>query len=244
MSLANQPLARMAARLVYKGLHTTLSPVNDPVYRELLDMARADTQFFMMVQDVADGLELVVLDFSERGLILAPTSRESKFSVRLSDIRAGLKAEQKAGLLLAHVAVASVFYPTTDGLDDDNYVPPPASVAQFRDALQGLALRLKDGGEDVQDLPLELAPGWELICALPSAVPGSQRAGITSVTGLVTLALSHMSAGGLARLDRETSDEDSNTYTATHRLRIQLRELSLRRLFELAQTGNTTPHKA
>lgn len=244
MSTASQSIARNAARLVYKGLHATLSPVNDPVYRELLDLCRADPQFLATVQDVAAGLELVVLDFSARGLILAPTSRESKFSVRLADIRAGLKAEQKAGLLLAHVAIASVFYPTTDGLDDDNYTPPPASVAQFRDALQALARRLKDTGEDVQDVPLELAPGWELICAMPLAVPGSQRAATTSVTGLISMALTHMSTGGLTRLDRESPEEDADTYTATHRLRVQLRELGLRRLFELAQTGNTTASEA
>lgn len=239
-----QASTRNAARLVYKALHTALSPVNDLQYRELLDLYRADPKFAGAVQEVAEGLELVVLDFSERGLIVVPTSRESKFSVRMADIRTNLKADQKAGLLLAHVAIASVFYPTTDGLDDDNYIPPPANLAQFRDVLFALARRLKDAGGDMQDVPLELAPGWELICAMPTAVPASQRASANSLTGLIGLALTHMVSGGLVRIDRDSSDEELVTYTATHRLRVQLRELTLRRLFELAQTSSTTAGSA
>lgn len=234
------PSAREAARLIYKAIHTTLSPQTDQTYLQLLGLYRAEPKFAAMVQDIAEGLELAILDVSERGLVIVPTSRESKFSVRIADIRTNLKPEQKAGLLLAHVAVAAVFFPTTDGLDDDNYVPPPATLGQFRDTLYALARRLKDGGEDLKDVPLELAPGWELVCAMPTMVPSSQRASANSVTGLVGLALSHMVSGGLIRIDRESTDDEQVTYTANHRLRVQLRELTLRRLFELAQTGNTT----
>ncbi len=50
--------------------------------------------------------------------------------------------DQKAALVLAHIAIAAAFFPTTDGLDDDNYSPPPASVATCRDTLYALARRL------------------------------------------------------------------------------------------------------
>ena len=40
---------------------------------------------------------------------------------------------------------------------------------------------------------------------------------------------------GLVRLDRGTEDDPQASYTATHRLRVQLREIALRRLFEMAQ---------
>lgn len=235
-----EPNVRNASRLVYKALHTAISPVNDAQYRELLDLYRADPKFATDVQDIAAGMELAILDFSERGLIVVPTSRDSKFAVRIADIRTNLKAEQKAGLVLAHVAIAAVFFPTTDGLEDDNYIPPPASVGEFRDGLHALARRLKEAGDGIEELPPELVPGWECICALPSTLPNSQRATPNSVTGMVGLALTNMVSSGLARLDREAADESQVTYTATHRLRVQLRELTLRRLFELAQTGATT----
>lgn len=234
----SQSSLKNAARLVYKALHTNLSPANDAAYRELLAAYRADQQFATCVQEIAEGLELTVIDFSERGLIIVPASRESRFAVRAGDIRTNLKADQKAGLVLAHIAIAAVFFPTTDRLEDDNYIPLPASVAQFRDALYTLSRRLKDTEGSLEDIPAELAPSWNYICAMPTAIPSSQRNSPNSVVGLIGVALSHMISGGLVRLDRDSSDESLATYTPTHRLRVQLRELTLKRLFQLAQSDS------
>lgn len=123
---ALQSSTKNAGRLLYKALHSTLVPINDTEYRELLARYRADPDFAESVQSLATGMELTVLDVSERGLVVVPASRESKFAVKMADIRSGLDAKQKAALLLAHVAISATFFPTTDGLDDDNFVPPPS----------------------------------------------------------------------------------------------------------------------
>ena len=225
---------KRVARLVYKALHTTLVPENDLEYRELLASYRADPQFARAVADVAEGLELRVSDFTERGLVVVPASRESRFAFRLTDIRTGMPVEQKAALLLAHIAIASGFFPTTEGLEDEGYSPRPASVAQFRDALYGLARRLKETEGSQLEMSRELAPGWEYITSLPVAVPTAQRAAFNSVVGFVRLALGHMTQNGLLLLNRDTGD-DAALYTPRYRLRVQLRELALRRLFEIAQ---------
>jgi hypothetical protein len=232
---------RSAARLVYKALHTSLATANDGEYRDLLALYRAEPLFSAQVQDVADGMELSILDASERGLIVVPKSRDSRFAVRMVDLRGGMSPDQKAALLLAHVAVIAVFFTTTDGLDDDTYTPPPASVANCRDALHALARRLKESSTLPPDIPPELAPGWEALAALPVIVPASQRAAPNSLVGVVKLAFSHMQQNGLVRIDRDSDDETAVTYTALHRLRIQVRELTLRRLYELAQTVVASP---
>lgn len=235
-----EPTVRNAARLAYKALHATLSPINDNEYRELLALYRADPAFYGLVQDVTQGLELTILDASEqRGLIVVPSSRDSKFAVRLSDIRSSMGLEQKASLVLAHIAVAAAFFPTTDGLDDDNYSPPPVSVGTCRDTLYTLARRLKESSELPTNIPEELAPGWEAIAAMPVAIPSGQRASVSSVVGIIKLALNHLAQNGLVRLDRDADDDAAVTYTATHRLRVQLRELALRRLYEMAQLAVT-----
>jgi hypothetical protein len=232
-----EPTVRNAARLTYKALHANLSPVNDPEYRELLALYRADTAFQTQVQDVATGLELLVLEASDRGLIVVPSSRDSKFAVRMQDIRLQMTVEQRAALVLAHVAIAAVFFPTTAGLEDNNNTPPPASVAQCRDALHALARRMKDADGDTTDmLRPELTPGWELVTSMPVVLPGAQRASPNSVVGLVKMALSNMQQSGLVRLDQDSEEDSSQTYTPTYRLRVQLRELAMRRLFDLAQT--------
>jgi hypothetical protein len=234
---APAPNIRNAARLIYKGLHTNLSPINDAEYRDLLALHRADADFRRSTEDIAIGMELQILDVSERrGLIAVPASPNSRFAVRLSDIRStGMDVQQKAALILAHVAVAAVFFPTTDVLDDDNYTPPPATVGACRETLYALAQRIKDAAELPPEIPLDLAPGWESICAMPPVMREGQRASPSSGAGVMKLTLNQMAANGLVRLDRGTEDDASATYTATHRLRVQLRELALRRLYELAQ---------
>lgn len=229
---------RSAGRLLYKALQTTLVPANDLEYRDLLAQYRADQLFAQQVSEFAQGLELAILDVSERGLIVVPASRDSKFAVRLTDIRSGLDIQQKAALVLAHVAIAATFFPTTDGLEDDNYIPPPGSVANFRDALHALAKQLETlDGEQLADIPPELAPGWRCITALMVSVPSSQRATINSVVGFIRLVLKNMREAGLVRIDRDSGEDDTETYTPTQRMRVQLRELALRRLFDLAQTA-------
>jgi hypothetical protein len=228
------PDTRDAARLVYKALHTTLVPENDLEYRELLGLYRADPEFAKLVAEIAEGMELRVSDVTERGLVVVPASRDSRFAFRLTDIRTGMPVEQKAALLLAHVAIASVFFPTTEGLEDEGYTPRPASVAQFRDALYGLARRLKETEGEGIEIAQELAPGWNYVTSLPVAVPAGQRAAPNSVVGFVRFALTHMTQNGLVLQNRDAGD-DAAIYTARYRLRVQLRELALRRLFEIAQ---------
>lgn len=232
-----EPSVRNASRLIYKALHTTLSPINDSDYRELLALYRGDAEFRRHSEDIASGMQLQILDASEmRGLIVVPASRESRFAVRLSDIRStGMDVQQKAALVLAHIAIAAVFFPTTDTLDDDSYTAPPATIALCRDTMYGLAKRLKDASDLSPDVPVDLAPGWEAVCAMPEGMREGQRASPSSRAGVVKLALNQMAANGLIRLDRGQEDDASAAYTATHRLRVQLRELALRRLFEMAQ---------
>ena len=90
------------------------------------------------------------------------------------------------------------------------------------------------------DVPVELAPGWDYIASIAVVVPTGQRAALTSVVGFIKLALKHMKEGGLVRIDRESEDDETETYTPTQRLRVQLRELALHRLFAIAQTAVQT----
>lgn len=230
---------REATRLLYKALHLGLSPANDTEYRELLGKYRADGAFSEAVQEAAIGLELMILDVSERGLIVAPSTRESRFSLRLTDLRQHLSGEQKVALAMAHLAISAVFFPTTDRLDDDAKTPLPATVGRFRDTLLSLVSRLAEPEAPVESAE-ELVPGWELLKRLPPVNPKTERASTNSVEGFVKLALKQMAEYGLVRLERESEDEAQALYTATHRLRVHLRELTLPRLFNLTRESVAT----
>lgn len=228
---------REANRLLYKALNLTGSPSTDAEYRELLYKFRADTTFSLVVQEAAIGLELQILDVSERGLIVAPTSKESRFSLRMVDLRAQLNVEQKVALAMAHLAISAVFFPTTDRLDDDAKAPLPATLARFRDTLLGVVNRLSDAQDpaEADRAADELAPGWQHLKRLPAVNPKAERASYSSVDGFVRIAVNRMVEYGLLRVAREGEDEAQSLYTATHRLRVHLRELTLPRLFHLTR---------
>lgn len=239
-----EPDTLTAARLVYTAMQQGESPINNQHYRKMLALFRVNPEFASKVQDICTGFELVILDVSDRGLILAPHSAGSKFALRLSDIRSRAGTEQRAALILAHLAVAAAFFPTTDQLDDEAYNPPPMTVALCRDALFALARRLKEADELAAELPMELIPGFEMICRLPVVLPDGQRASLKSVAGIVSLALTNMREHSLIRLARQAQDESESAYSATHRLRIQIRELTLSRLFAIAQQAVNDNPKA
>jgi len=232
-------LQREATRLLYKALHLGLSPANDLEYRELLAKYRADRIFTEAVEEAAGGLELTILDVSERGLIVAPSSRESRFSLRLADLRQHLSSDQKVALAMAHLTISAVFFPTTDRLEDDAKIPLPATVGRFRDTLISLVNRLADAAEMPDESAEELLPGWALLKRLPPVNPKAERAATNSVEGFVKLALKQMDEYGLVRLERASEDETQTLYTATHRLRVHLRELTLPRLFALTRESIT-----
>ena len=93
-----EPSVKNAAALIYKALQTSLTTAGDMEYRELAALFRVDANFRRMCEDVAAGLTLQIIDASElRGLVLVPESKDSRFAVRLGDIRAhGM--EQPTGL--------------------------------------------------------------------------------------------------------------------------------------------------
>ena len=124
-----------ASRLVAKALQPGLSPANDTEYRQLLDLYTAESEMRDIFDKVLRGLELQLLDWSELGVIVVPVSQKSLFACRLSDIRSGLSEPEKAALVIVFVGVATVFFPTTEALDNDEFHPPPARVADFRDTV-------------------------------------------------------------------------------------------------------------
>lgn len=224
--------SREASCLIYKALSVHNSPASDAEYRELLARYRADKEFAEQVHGVAAGLQLTILDVSERGLVIAPNGKESRFAIRLSDMRKSMNEDQKVALVLAHLAIGAVFFPTTDFLEDEGRTPFPATLGQMRDKLTGVTQRLSEAA-DSDDYPTEeLRPGWSLLKSLPTAIPEAERASLSSVEGIVRLVLNRMLEYGLVRKEDKDDIDEKATFTPTHQLRVQLRELTLPRLFQ------------
>ncbi len=221
-----------ASRLLYKALHINLSPANDAEYRELLARYRSNPVLKQVLAEVAEGMQLQVLDVSERGLIVAPTGKESRFSLRMSDLRKQpMSEEQKVATALCMLAISAVFYPTQELLDDESRFPIPARVPKFRDSLLVLAERMKEQDGDDNLVIEEMRPGWGYILQIAPMQPDRPNS-ISSVDGLIRMVLRQMKESGLVTATRGDDDDDSRDFTPTHRLRVNLRERTLPRLFD------------
>lgn len=225
---------RLAARLVYKGLQPKLVPVNDKEYRDLIALYEGQPEFRRMVDEVAIGLELSTLSVGPSGAVFMPASADSRFAIRLTDIKAGMSVEEKAQMVLVHVAIAAMFYPTAEKLNDDSYDAPPVSEADTVSALKAICQEFsrRSGEQSAHSLPKELEPGWQSILAKPESRPEQLRKTSSTLDGLVAGVFKQLQDNGLVRLD---SDEGSPRYTTAWRYTVQLRELIVNVVFQAAR---------
>jgi hypothetical protein len=231
-----------AARLIHKSLTATERDNNDPEHRELMDEFSSNQTFRTMVHDFARGLELNVFEVGFKAIVLAPTSSESKFAYKISDIRGNLDAGQRAGLLIAHTAICAVYFPTSESLENDFYTPPPVSILEMRNSLNNLVIRLKENFEKGQPFDETIDQGWQHLAKLPPFKPNNERAALNSLHGFVKSSVNYMLDGKLLHLERASSEDDNSMYTPTIALKIHLREFLLPKLYELARPQLHTEH--
>ena len=227
--------ARHAATLIYKGLQPKLAVSKDKEYRELIALYESDGAFRSMVQDIAVGLGLQTLAVSPEGAFFAPASAESRFAMRLQDIRLGLSAEEKALMVLSHVAVAALFYPTTERLLDETYSPPAVHEREVLSLLKALCQRLAKASEAERgDLPKELEPGWQCVLGKPESRPDAKNRTLSTLEGMIGTVCRQLVDHGLIFAE---SNEEPPAYLATWKYTVQLRELAVSRMYLAAQAA-------
>ncbi len=233
-----------ATRLIRKGLKPKATPADDAEYRELLAYFRANSKFQEIVEQACAGLDLRIIDMDEkRGIYIVPTNAESPFAFKLSHIRTRMSEEEKAGLALAHFAIAKSFFPSTDLLENDDHLPPPSSFKTFRDNFHVLAKSLKEQHAD-QKYSGEDRAAWDFLSSIAIAIPDSDRAALSSLSGMIKLALKHLQDHGLLKLMQGADDETAQLYTPTKRFRVQLREQALQKAFEILQKHSASTELA
>jgi hypothetical protein len=228
-----------AARLVGYGLRPKLIPARDDGYRQLLRRHRADVQFAALVNAVADGLGLVVLDVSERAGVVLGGVEDSVFAVRMTDYAKRTGGEGRAADRVLHgvvqLAVATLAYPRPADLADDSYVgrvTVEGVDAFVREACRRLDELAAAGGE-VADPSVEapmLEATWRAYSRrTATGATRDARRLFTSTTGMVAKALGFLADQGFLT---GTGAEGGGTYRTTPRYQVQVRELAASRAFE------------
>lgn len=216
--------AGAAAQLIGYGLRPRLRPAATPGYADLVARHQTDVAFRELVEAVADGLGLVVLDADGvSGLVLAATEG-SVFEQRLGDYRANLSADDRMLHGLIHIGIAAHAFPTSASLADDDvrHASVQAVERSLRVACERLRERHGDGAADpAQD---EVEQAWRLyLQRQPARDTADGRVGVSTTTGMIKYAFERLVAGGMAT---RTADTDGGTYRLLNRYRTGVRELA------------------
>lgn len=226
--------SQKAVLLLYKGLSPRASAIRgDTDYQQLLTHWRADPDFQMLVRDLAPMLELRVVDVLEHAIVLAPLNTDSVFAATISDLRPNLGEMSRGALALIHIAIAATFFPTATALtgtelDTGEVSASPAQIAALlRDHCERLEAHASNDPEFEE---AGLIEAWRELARMPETQPeGSQRAGMSSLAGMVKIVLNQLFQHGMVQ---SFDTGEGEAYMPTPRYRLQARELAANELFE------------
>ena len=226
--------AQKAVLLLRKGLSPRASALRgDADYGQLLAYWRADPEFRVLVEDLAPMLDLRVVDVLEHAIVLAPLGADSVFAATLTDLRPGLGDMPRGALALIQIAIAATFFPTAVVLTgtQDDHAEVSATPLRVATVLREHCQRLEAKASEDTDLEdAGLVQAWRELARMPDTRPdGSQRAALSSLTGMVKLVLNQLLEHGMV----QTFDTaEGEAYMPTPRYRLQVRELAANELFE------------
>ena len=234
-----------AARLIGFGLRPRLVPARDDQYRELVSLARTDDEFAAVVQAVATGMDLVVMEISEQaGIVIAPTE-ESVFAVKITDYAKRTGGEGKAAErvlhALAHLGAATMAFPRPADLSNHTYlgrITVEGVEAFVREAAGRLAEAAanNDASDAVAGEP-GLEAAWRAFTRRKqTGSTGDGRRLHSSTTGIISKALTFLAEQGLLV---RTGDERGGTFRTTPRFRVQVQEAGVVMFDELLKLGIT-----
>lgn len=216
--------AGAAAQLLSYGLQPRLRPASTPQYGELVERYLADVAFRDLVEHIAEGLGVVVLDVGGTSGIALAAAPGSPFELRLTDYRANLSADDRLLHGLIHVGIAAYGFPTSASLTDNDV--RQASVQAVETFIRAGCLRLQEqhGQADPSTDQPETEQAWRLYLRRQATRDTADgRVGVSTTTGMIKFAFERLVTAGLAT---RASDADGGTYRLLGRYRVGVRELA------------------
>lgn len=235
MNAAQKDYAYRAARLVQWGLQPRQRPAQDAEYMDLVNAWTEDRAFRDVVEEVASGLGLHILDVSTQGIVLAPDD-SSVFKMRFTEFRSSSSSVDDRLLDgLVQLAIAATVFPRAEDLMDELSTARPAvSVEEVEEQLRTLCDSLAKEAEAAPDPSMEedqarLIEAWRVY---------HERVSISEVSGgarprRATMAVIEY---GLERLREygcfvRVDDEGRARWQPTRRYNVMVQELGATRLF-------------
>lgn len=232
-----------AGQLLQLALNPRSRPVENSEYRRLVNAYLDDGAFHQVVQQVAAGLGLEILEASGHGLVLGPSDSDSTFAMGPDDYREAIpgnrtNADDRLIQGLIQLAIASLVFPRPEDLEeaDAEIARPPVTVEEVEERLRSICDTLRRTYEEEgADMPAEniakrLYPAWH---AYDSRIPDQDSEnGRRSPRG--TLRSIESGFGFLVRRGLfASSPEVEGAYQPLYAYQVQVAHGGVRRMLEV-----------
>jgi hypothetical protein len=218
-----------AARLLGFACRPRAYAGRESGYAELLNLYRTDEEFRDVFDAMASGLDLRVIDVTERSLLVG-AELYSPFAFRLGEYRKGDELDRRVVRGLIVLGIAAYCFPTQRSLEDAGLPPLTAGEVDhfLRAACEELRKRPRETDDDEPGLDL----AWHLYLRQPELKATDRRRRSQSATvDLIEQTLEDFVEWGL--VTEEATMGGVRRFRGLPRLRVQVREMASQHAFSV-----------
>jgi hypothetical protein len=198
-------------------------------YAELLNRYRTDEEFHDLFDALASGLELRVLDVTDRALLVG-AALDSPFAFRLGEYRKGDELDRRVLRGLIVLGIAAFCFPTQRSLEDTGL--PSLTAREVDDFLRAACEELRKRPQQTPDDEPGLDLAWQLYLRQPEVKGTDRRRRSQSATvDLIEQTLLDFVDWGLVA--EETGLGGVRRFRGLPRLRVQVREMASQYAFSV-----------
>jgi hypothetical protein len=207
-SIDMELLGREAAQLLVYALKRA-SP-SDGGYKELITRYGRETAFRALVEGMADGLGLAIIDpgpnARNTGLALCCSDRNSAFAPNIDTYQLKVRHEYRPAIPLIHLGIMSFYFPNLEV--DDEYSAKPGSPERVMQHLRAIAEGIHTADKQKGEIPSTLRKSYQLLLEMPEVGENDAdgRKGRNSLLGIVRAVMDQLVEMNYLRTSTEGQD--------------------------------------
>lgn len=198
-------LGRDASQLLALALKRA-SP-SDRDYKDLIARYGREVDFRDLVNGMADGLGLAIIDpgptARNTGLALCCSDRNSPFAPTIETYQLKVRQDYRPVIPLVHLGVMSYYFPSLEA--DDEYSARPGSPEQVMQHLRSIAVEMQAADRQNDEIPSTLRKAYQLLLEMPEVGENDAdgRKGRNTLLGIVRAVMDQLVEMNYLRISEE-----------------------------------------
>ena len=201
-------LGREAARLL--GFALKRASPSDRDYKDLITRYGRDVDFRDLVNGMADGLGLAIIDpgvnARNTGLAVCCSDRNSPFAPTIDTYQLKVRQDYRPAIPLVHLGVMSYYFPNLQA--EEEYSARPGTPEQVMQHLRAIAVEMQAADRHLDIVPSTLRKAYQLVLDIPEVgeYDADGRKGRTTLLGMVRAVMDQLVETNYLRVSTEGKD--------------------------------------